>query len=104
MSIPSEPVPVSVSSRRSRRADRWPRSGSTSWAGSPRKRWADLAVATLSLSWSYAGEWEDVGALPSQAVGPPACGGLFDAYGIDPAPERVDFYRRLWNAGDVSSH
>ena len=52
-------------------------------------RWADLAVATLSLSWNYAGDWEDE---------------LFDAYGIDPDPERVDFYRRLWNAGDVSSH
>ena len=52
-------------------------------------RWADLAVATLSLSWNYAGEWEDE---------------LFDAYGIDPDPERVDFYRRLWNAGAVSSH
>jgi kanamycin kinase len=52
-------------------------------------RWADLAVATLSLSWNYAGEWEDE---------------LFDAYGVDPDPERIDFYRRLWNAGDVSSH
>ena len=52
-------------------------------------RWADLAVATLSLSWNYAGEWEDE---------------LFDAYGVDPDPERIDYYRRLWNAGDVSSH
>ena len=52
-------------------------------------RWADLAVATLSLSWNYPGEWEDE---------------LFDAYGVDPDPKRVDFYRRLWNAGDVSSH
>ncbi len=52
-------------------------------------RWADLAVATLSLSWNYAGDWGDE---------------LFDAYGVDPDPERVDFYRRLWNAGDVSSH
>ena len=55
-------------------------------AGVPR---ADLAVATLSLSWNYPGEWEDE---------------LFDAYGVDPDPKRVDFYRRLWNAGDVSSH
>lgn len=52
-------------------------------------RWADLAVATLSLSWNYAGEWED---------------DFFDAYGVDPDPERIDFYRALWNAGDVSSH
>ena len=51
--------------------------------------WADLAVATLSLSWNYAGDWEHE---------------LFDAYGVDPDPERVDFYRRRWNAGDVSSH
>ena len=52
-------------------------------------RWADLAVATLSLSWNYAGEWEDE---------------LFDSYGVDPDQERIDFYRRLWNAGEVSSH
>jgi len=51
--------------------------------------WADLAVASLSLSWNYAGVWEDE---------------LFDAYGVDPDPERVGFYRRLWNACDVSSH
>ena len=67
-------------------------------------RWADLAVATLSLSWNYGGEWEHVGA-------PPACGGLLDAYGVDPDLERVEHYRRSpsklwaqWNAGDVSSH
>ncbi len=67
-------------------------------------RWADLAVATLSLSWNYGGEWEHVGA-------PPACGGLLDAYGVDPDRERVEHYRRSpsklwaqWNAGDVSSH
>jgi kanamycin kinase len=52
-------------------------------------RWADLAVATLSLSWNYAGDWEDT---------------LFDAYGVEPDPKRVDFYRALWNASDVSSH
>jgi kanamycin kinase len=46
-------------------------------------------VATLSLSWNYAGEWEHE---------------LLDEYGVDPDPERVDFYRRLWNACDVSSH
>jgi kanamycin kinase len=52
-------------------------------------RWADLAVATLSLSWNYAGDWEDE---------------LLDAYGVDPDPKRVHFYRQRWNAGDVSSH
>jgi len=52
-------------------------------------RWADLAVATLSLSWNYGGSWE---------------GELLDAYGVEPDPARIDFYRRLWNAGDISSH
>ena len=52
-------------------------------------RWADLAVASLSLSWNHAGEWED---------------DLFDAYGVDPDPDRIEHYRRLWNAVDVSSH
>lgn len=59
-------------------------------------RWADLAVATLSLSWNYGGEWEHE---------------LLDAYGVDPDRERVEHYRRSpsklwaqWNAGDVSSH
>lgn len=59
-------------------------------------RWADLAVATLSLSWNYGGEWEQE---------------LLDAYGVDPDRERVEHYRRSpsklwaqWNAGDISSH
>ncbi len=51
--------------------------------------WADLAVATLSLSWNYAGDWE---------------GELLDAYGIDPDPRLLAFYRARWNAGDASSH
>ena len=52
-------------------------------------RWADLAVATLSLSWNYPGSWD---------------GELLDAYGVDPDPARIEYYRRLWNAGDISSH
>jgi kanamycin kinase len=52
-------------------------------------RWADLAVATLSLSWNYRGSWEDT---------------LLDGYGAAADPPRIDFYRRLWNAGDISSH
>jgi kanamycin kinase len=51
-------------------------------------RWADLAIATLSLSWNYSGSWE---------------GELFDAYGVDPDRARIDYYRRLWNEGDISS-
>lgn len=46
-------------------------------------RWADLAVASMSLGWNYGDGWEDV---------------FFEAYGIDPDPERIAFYRALWNA------
>ena len=51
-------------------------------------RWADLAVAMLSLSWNYSGAWEDE---------------LLDAYGVDPDPTRIGYYQRLWQAGDISS-
>jgi kanamycin kinase len=51
-------------------------------------RWADLAVATLSLSWNYPGSWDDQ---------------LYAAYGVDPDATRIDYYRRLWQAGDISS-
>jgi kanamycin kinase len=52
-------------------------------------RWADLAVATLSLSWNYPGRsWEPE---------------FFAAYGIEPDPQRIGYYRRLWNAEDPSS-
>jgi kanamycin kinase len=50
--------------------------------------WADLAVATMSLSWNYFGSWD---------------GELLDAYGIDADPARIDYYQRLWEAGDISS-
>jgi kanamycin kinase len=52
-------------------------------------RWADLAVATLSLSWNYGGSWE---------------GELLDAYGVEPQPARIEHYRRQWDAADISSH
>lgn len=48
-------------------------------------RWADLAVATLSLGWNYPGDWE---------------GELLDAYGAEPDPLRIGYYRRLWNVTD----
>jgi kanamycin kinase len=51
-------------------------------------RWADLAVATLSLSWNYHGSWE---------------GELLDAYRVNPDATRIEYYRGLWNAGDISS-
>lgn len=46
-------------------------------------RWADLAVAGLNTVANYGPGWEDA---------------LLDAYGIDPDPVRIDYYRRLWNA------
>lgn len=50
-------------------------------------RWADLAVATLSLGWNYPGpNWEPE---------------FFDAYGIDADPMRIDYYRRLWQDPDL---
>jgi kanamycin kinase len=57
-------------------------------------RWADLAVATLSLGWNYPGStspgsWEDE---------------LLAAYGIERPSTleavRIDYYRRLWQAPD----
>jgi kanamycin kinase len=44
-------------------------------------RWADLAIASLSLDWNF-GE----GHQPE----------LFDAYGIQADPERIRYYRALW--------
>ncbi|MDP7726027.1 phosphotransferase [Mycobacterium sp. TY814] len=50
-------------------------------------RWADLAVATLSLRWNYPGRnWEAE---------------FFAAYGIEPDPLRIDYYRRLWEDPDL---
>jgi kanamycin kinase len=44
-------------------------------------RWADLAIASLSLDWNF-GE----GHQPE----------LFDAYGIDPDGDRIRYYRSVW--------
>jgi kanamycin kinase len=52
-------------------------------------RWADLAVATLSLSWNYPGRSWD--------------GEFFAAYGVEPDAARIDYYRRLWNAEGAGS-
>lgn len=46
-------------------------------------RWADLAVATMSLAWN---------------VGPGYEQAFLDAYGIDADPARTEFYRALWDA------
>lgn len=46
-------------------------------------RWADIAVATMSLEWNYGPGWDAT---------------FLDAYGIDPDPVRTAYYRALWNA------
>lgn len=45
-------------------------------------RWADIAVASMSTGWNYGPGWEDV---------------LIEAYGVEPDPTRLEYYRRLWN-------
>jgi kanamycin kinase len=45
-------------------------------------RWADLAVASMSLDWNFGkGHQQE----------------LFDAYGIEPDPNRIRYYRQLWH-------
>ncbi|SMH39662.1 kanamycin kinase [Rathayibacter oskolensis] len=46
-------------------------------------RWADLAVAAMSLAWNFGEGFEPL---------------LLEAYGIDPDPERAAYYRALWAA------
>lgn len=46
-------------------------------------RWADIAVAAMSTAWNYGPGWEDT---------------LIAAYGVAPDPERLAYYRDLWNA------
>jgi kanamycin kinase len=52
-------------------------------------RWADLAVAALSLGWNYPGRVWDAE--------------FFAAYGVEPDRTRIDYYRRLWQAEDAAS-
>ncbi|MFI7009450.1 aminoglycoside 3'-phosphotransferase [Streptomyces sp. NPDC050145] len=47
--------------------------------------WADLAVATWSTRWNYGPGWEEP---------------LLEAYGIAPDPERITYYRLLWDLSD----
>lgn len=46
-------------------------------------RWADLAVMSMSLGWNFANYDER---------------DFWDAYGVQPDAQRIDYYRRLWNA------
>ncbi|MBD8080422.1 phosphotransferase [Cellulosimicrobium arenosum] len=45
-------------------------------------RWADLAVAAWSTEWNY---------------GPGFDGHVYAGYGVEPDPERIAFYRLLWD-------
>lgn len=45
-------------------------------------RWADLAIASLSLDWNF-GEGHQ--------------SELFDSYGIEPDEDRIQYYRELWH-------
>jgi kanamycin kinase len=47
-------------------------------------RWADLAVATWSTDWNYGPGWEAE---------------LLAAYGVEADPERIAYYRLLWDLG-----
>ena len=49
-------------------------------------RWADLAVASMSLGWNFGDGLESA---------------FFEAYGVAPDDLRIRFYRDLWNAPDV---
>ena len=46
-------------------------------------RWADLAAMSMSLEWNFAHYDE---------------GDFWEAYGVTPDAQRIDYYRRLWNA------
>lgn len=45
-------------------------------------RWADLAVASMSLDWNFGSGHQQE---------------LYDAYGIEPDAERIAYYRALWH-------
>ena len=46
-------------------------------------RWADLAVASMSLGWNFGEGWEGL---------------FFEEYDIAPDAERIAYYRALWDA------
>lgn len=45
-------------------------------------RWADLAVASMSVGWNFGHGWEPT---------------FFASYGIEPDPERIAHHRLLWD-------
>lgn len=46
-------------------------------------RWADLAVATMSLHWNSDDPDEEL---------------FWESYGVSPDPRRIAYYQALWNA------
>ena len=46
-------------------------------------RWADLAVASMSLEWNYSPPLEEL---------------FWNTYGVQPDKERISYYRALWEA------
>jgi len=49
-------------------------------------RWADLAVAAMSVTWNFGPGYEDA---------------VYRGYGIEPDEAKIAYYRKLWNAEDV---
>ena len=47
-------------------------------------RWADLAIASWSLGWNFGPGWDAT---------------FYAAYGIAPDPDRIAYYRLLWELG-----
>lgn len=47
-------------------------------------RWADLAVAAWSIDWNHGPGFDHL---------------VYEGYGIDPDPERITYYRMLWDLG-----
>jgi aminoglycoside phosphotransferase len=47
-------------------------------------RWADLAIASWSLGWNFGPGWDET---------------FYTAYGVTPDPERIYYYRLLWELG-----
>jgi len=46
-------------------------------------RWADLAVAAMSVTWNFGPGYEDM---------------VYRGYGIEPDEQKIAYYRRLWEA------
>lgn len=46
-------------------------------------RWADLSIAALSTQWNFGPGFEHW---------------VYEGYGIDPDEEKIEYYRRLWDA------